>query len=97
MKLKGLLVDIHERKIFPAIITITNGRIESIIQNIVNKGKYILPGLIDAHIHIESSMVTPGSFALEAVSCIGRTMNYEYRARVTDFTDTFQAAFYTLN
>ncbi len=28
---------------------------------------YILPGFIDAHIHIESSMVTPGAFAFEAV------------------------------
>ena len=28
---------------------------------------FILPGLIDAHIHIESSMVTPGAFAMAAV------------------------------
>ena len=28
---------------------------------------YILPGLIDAHIHIESSMITPGAFAMAAV------------------------------
>jgi adenine deaminase len=68
MKLKGLLVDIHERIIFPAVITIKNGKIESIIKSEKIEGNYILPGLIDAHIHIESSMVTPGSFALEAVS-----------------------------
>ncbi len=29
---------------------------------------YIMPGLIDAHIHIESSMLTPGSFASATVS-----------------------------
>ena len=28
---------------------------------------YILPGLIDSHIHIESSMITPGAFAIAAV------------------------------
>lgn len=27
------------------------------------KGKYVIPGLIDAHIHIESSMVTPSAFS----------------------------------
>jgi adenine deaminase len=68
MKLKGLLVDIHERIIFPAVITIEEGKIKSIKKNVLNEGNYILPGLIDAHIHIESSMVTPGSFAFEAVS-----------------------------
>ena len=68
MKLKGLIVDIHERIIFPAIITIKNGRIKSIEKKEIAEGNYILPGLIDAHIHIESSMVTPGSFACEAVS-----------------------------
>jgi len=68
MKLKGLIVDIHERIIFPAVITIKNGRIESIEKKEIAEGNYILPGLIDAHIHIESSMVTPGSFAREAVS-----------------------------
>ncbi len=30
--------------------------------------QYIMPGLIDSHIHIESSMTTPGSFAAAAVS-----------------------------
>lgn len=68
MKLKGLIVDIHERIIFPAVITIKNGRIESIEKEEIAERNYILPGLIDAHIHIESSMVTPGSFACEAVS-----------------------------
>ena len=68
MKLKGLLIDIHKRKIFPAIITIKNGKIGNIELNKGNEGNFILPGLIDSHIHIESSMVSPGSFAMEAVS-----------------------------
>jgi adenine deaminase len=63
-----LLIDIHKRKIFPAIITIKNGKIGNIELNKGNEGNFILPGLIDSHIHIESSMVSPGSFAMEAVS-----------------------------
>lgn len=31
--------------------------------NIDLKGKYIAPGLIDSHIHIESSMLSPGEFS----------------------------------
>ena len=31
------------------------------------KGRYLLPGLIDAHIHIESSLLTPANFAAAVV------------------------------
>jgi adenine deaminase len=68
MKVHGLLVDIHSREIYSAIISISNGVIENIRKSDKKESGYIMPGLIDAHIHIESSMVTPGSFALEAVS-----------------------------
>lgn len=33
------------------------------------KGKYVVPGLIDIHMHIESSMVTPGSFCDQVATC----------------------------
>ena len=68
MKVSGNLVDIHKRKIFPAMINIDTGRIKKIEK--INSGGtgFIIPGLIDAHIHIESTMVTPGSFAIAAVS-----------------------------
>lgn len=67
MKLSGMLVDIHNRNIFPAIIEIENRSI-SAIKKINNADKrYILPGLIDSHIHIESSMLTPGNFAVASV------------------------------
>jgi adenine deaminase len=67
MKISGKLFDIHLRDIYPAEIIFSNGHIESI--NRVDKcpDVFILPGLIDAHIHIESSMVTPGAFGFEAV------------------------------
>ncbi len=68
MKIEGNLVDIHCREIFPATIEIGGGKIRSIYRNRKRYNVFIIPGLIDSHIHIESSMVTPGSFAVSAVS-----------------------------
>jgi adenine deaminase len=67
MKVCGHLVDIHNRDIYPAIINILKGKIDKIERTGKAPDIYIIPGLIDAHIHIESSMVTPGGFALTAV------------------------------
>jgi adenine deaminase len=68
MRISGRLIDIHKRAIYPASITIKKGYIEKIEKLESAPEHYILPGLTDAHIHIESSMVTPGSFAKAAVS-----------------------------
>ena len=67
MKILGKLIDIHNREIYPAAVSVWNGTISGIerVENVPDQ--YILPGLIDAHIHIESSMITPGAFALTAV------------------------------
>jgi len=67
MKVYGHLVDIHNRDIYPAIISVLKGKIDKIERTEAAPDIYIMPGLIDAHIHIESSMVTPGAFALAAV------------------------------
>jgi adenine deaminase len=67
MKISGNLVDIHKRELYPADVTVVGGKIERIERIGSAPDVYILPGLIDAHIHIESSMVTPGAFAMEAV------------------------------
>ena len=66
----GNLIDVHQKKIYPAEITVENGKIASIKQ--INKqqtatNNYILPGFIDSHIHIESSMLVPSEFARLAV------------------------------
>jgi adenine deaminase len=64
----GQLVDISNREIFSAEITVEKGRIISIQK--INEGKnlpYILPGFIDAHVHVESSMLVPSEFARLAV------------------------------
>ena len=68
MKITGQLIDIHSREIYPAEITVKVSIIEKIERVDSAPLRYIMPGLIDAHIHIESSMVTPGSFARAAVS-----------------------------
>jgi len=68
MKISGQLVDIHKRDIYPAIITVENGKVAEIEKVVSAEKVYIIPGLIDAHIHIESSMVTPGAFAMAAVT-----------------------------
>ena len=67
MKVYGQLVDIHARDIYPAVVSILDGKIERVERSESASGVYILPGLIDSHIHIESSMITPGAFAMAAV------------------------------
>jgi adenine deaminase len=67
MKVVGQLVDIHKREIYPVALTFPGERITDIERIDSSPGIYILPGLTDAHIHIESSMVTPGAFATTAV------------------------------
>lgn len=60
---KGQIVDPIQRRIYPGTITVQNGIIESIREEQNDSSHFILPGLIDAHIHIESSMLTPYEFA----------------------------------
>lgn len=63
----GNFVDIPARSVYPAEITIKNGRIISIQETSKEAEHYIMPGFIDAHIHIESSMLVPAVFARAAV------------------------------
>lgn len=67
-ELSGQLVDIHTRQIFPARITVSDHKITSIVQVEKADDQYIMPGFIDAHIHIESSMLIPEQFAAVAVT-----------------------------
>jgi len=63
----GNLVDIINKTIFPASITIENGIIIDISKENKTFNSYILCGFIDAHIHIESSMMPPSEFARMAL------------------------------
>ncbi len=65
--IEGFIVDVVKKTIFPGRITIENGRIAEIKPQKKVQHHYLLPGLVDAHVHVESSMLTPGSFAQLAV------------------------------
>ncbi|AUS06986.1 adenine deaminase [Pseudotamlana carrageenivorans] len=68
MKLQGQIVDIHQKRIFKGEITFESGKIISIEEKGHEVNYYILPGFVDAHIHIESSMLVPSEFAKMAVA-----------------------------
>jgi adenine deaminase len=64
------LVDVFQKKIYPAEVTVENGKIKAITEthdSQLTTHDYILPGFIDAHVHIESSMLIPSEFARLAV------------------------------
>jgi adenine deaminase len=64
LSIAGNIVDVLHKTIFPGRILIENGRIQAIQhQNEQHYEQYILPGFIDAHVHIESSMLVPSEFA----------------------------------
>ncbi|MFD2823773.1 adenine deaminase [Lacinutrix iliipiscaria] len=67
MKLQGQIVDIKNRRIFKGEVHIVDGKINAIIEKEHAINHYILPGFVDAHIHIESSMLVPSEFAKLAV------------------------------
>jgi adenine deaminase len=65
---RGKIVDVVAGRVFPGTIDIAGGRITRVKEEIVESTQYILPGLVDAHIHIESSMLIPSEFARLAVT-----------------------------
>ena len=65
--LSGQYIDILGKQIFPATLTINNGIIENIVPCEKAPMHFIMPGFIDSHVHIESSMLIPSSFARLAV------------------------------
>ena len=67
MNVKGNIVDILNKRIFKGEVCIENGQISAIREVNHEVENYILPGFVDAHIHIESSMVVPSEFAKIAV------------------------------
>src|SRR5687767_7736143 len=67
MKIAGHIVDIGNKNIFDGEIEVQNDRIIKITPVAGVPDQYILPGFIDAHVHIESSMLVPSEFAKMAV------------------------------
>ncbi|MEO6523653.1 MAG: adenine deaminase [Mucilaginibacter sp.] len=70
MQITARLVDIKNKSIYPARISFADGRIMSVEKVTVSEEAalpYIMPGFVDAHVHVESSMLVPAEFARLAV------------------------------
>lgn len=65
--IEGNIIDILNRKIYPGVISIEGGIIQSIERNNNIYDHFISPGFIDAHVHIESSMLLPEEFSKIAI------------------------------
>lgn len=75
----GQWVNVHTREVLPGHdIAIADGRVACVLpdasanigaqtQVIEAKGRYMVPGLIDAHMHVESGMLTPAGFAAAVI------------------------------
>ncbi|MCD8122269.1 MAG: adenine deaminase [Clostridiales bacterium] len=72
------LVNVFTGEIYPAVVYVTEGFIAHVETEELEgpyaakeiydgQGKYLIPGLIDSHMHIESSMMTPRNFARVAL------------------------------
>ena len=67
--IQGNIVDLHALEIYPGEISVVNGKIKSItkLKEVDASAGYLMPGFIDSHVHVESSMLVPSEFAKLAV------------------------------
>jgi len=68
MIIQGNIVDIDNKEIFKGEVQFENGKITAIRKSNHTIEDYIIPGFVDAHIHIESAMLVPSEFAKIAVT-----------------------------
>ncbi len=61
--ISGQIVDVVNSRIFRGTVTISNGKIEGIIEEDNDENQIIMPGFVDSHVHIESSLLVPTEFA----------------------------------
>jgi adenine deaminase len=66
-EIRGNIVDVVRERIFKGVVVVKDSKIDEIREEETGEDVFILPGLIDAHIHIESSMLVPSEFARLAV------------------------------
>ncbi|CAN5215119.1 adenine deaminase [soil metagenome] len=66
-QISGNIIDIINNRIYKGEVTVSDGIILSVVEKESVDDQYLLPGFIDAHVHIESSMLVPSEFARLAV------------------------------
>ena len=66
-RVSGNIVDVVNSTVYPGTLEIRNGKIANIVKDQEQYQTFILPGLVDSHVHIESSMLVPSEFAKLAV------------------------------
>ncbi len=59
----GQIVDLVNSRIFSGVVVVEDGKISKIEEQPVGNTQFIMPGFVDAHVHIESSMLIPSEFA----------------------------------
>ena len=67
MRISGTILNVVEKRMTPGEILVENGVIRSITPLSSAPDRILLPGFVDAHVHIESSMLPPSEFARLAV------------------------------
>ena len=65
--IKGNIVDIKNKNIFAGELFVENGKIKSLVPVSEPVEGFITPGFVDAHVHVESSMLIPSEFSRMAV------------------------------
>jgi len=66
-KYSGNIIDVVRDRIFPGTVYVEGNHIVEITEDNQIYRQYIVPGFVDSHIHIESSMLVPSEFARIAV------------------------------
>src|SRR5262245_31772665 len=63
------VVDVHAGRVFPGTVVVENGRVAAVREEAgARPDRFVLPGFVDAHVHVESSMMVPSEFARFAVA-----------------------------
>ena len=66
-QVSGQIVDVVNSRIFKGTVFVENGKIVNVIEEENDNNQFIMPGFVDSHIHIESSLLVPTEFARLAV------------------------------